>query len=88
MANANPRLLSRRRLVKSGLALASARFAGPFVISTRAAEAVRIGLDNPLTGPLASLGKNSWNLIWWGARREEVANCSSLRRKSSRFWST
>ncbi len=58
MANANPRRISRRRLVKSGLALAGARFAGPFVISTRAAEAVRIGLDNPLTGPVASLGKN------------------------------
>jgi branched-chain amino acid transport system substrate-binding protein len=58
MANANPRLLSRRRLVKSGLALAGAQFAGPFVVSSRAAEAVRIGLDNPLTGPLASLGKN------------------------------
>jgi branched-chain amino acid transport system substrate-binding protein len=58
MANASPRLLSRRRLVKSGLALAGARFAGPFVVSSRAAEAVRIGLDNPLTGPLASLGKN------------------------------
>jgi len=58
MANANPRLLSRRRLVKSGLALAGAGFAGPFVCPTRAAEAVRIGLDNPLTGPLASLGKN------------------------------
>ena len=58
MANANPRLLDRRRLVKSGLALAGARFAGPFVIPARAAEAVRIGLDNPLTGPVASLGKN------------------------------
>ena len=58
MTNANPRSLSRRRLVKSGLALAGAGFAGPFVISTRAAEAVRIGLDNPLTGPVASLGKN------------------------------
>ena len=58
MASANPRLLSRRRLVKSGLALAGAGFAGPFVCPTRAAEAVSIGLDNPLTGPLASLGKN------------------------------
>ena len=58
MTNANPRSLSRRRLVKSGLALAGAGFSGPFVISTRAAEAVRIGLDNPLTGPVASLGKN------------------------------
>jgi branched-chain amino acid transport system substrate-binding protein len=58
MANANPRLVSRRRLVKSGLALAGARFAGPFVIPARAADAVKIGLDNPLTGPLGSLGKN------------------------------
>jgi branched-chain amino acid transport system substrate-binding protein len=30
----------------------------PFVVPTRAAEAVRIGLDNPLTGALAALGKN------------------------------
>jgi len=58
MANASPRPLSRRRLVKSGLALAGARLAGPFVASPRAAEAVRIGLDNPLTGPLGALGKN------------------------------
>jgi branched-chain amino acid transport system substrate-binding protein len=58
MSNANPRAISRRRVVKSGLALAGARFAGPFVIPARAAEAVRIGLDNPLTGPVASLGKN------------------------------
>jgi len=58
MAKANPRLFGRRRLIKSGLALAGARLAAPFVVSARAAEAVRIGLDNPLTGPLASLGKN------------------------------
>ena len=30
----------------------------PFVRTSRAADAVKIGLDNPLTGPLASLGKN------------------------------
>jgi branched-chain amino acid transport system substrate-binding protein len=58
MSKANPRRISRRSLVRSGLALAGARFAGPFVIPTRAAEAVRIGLDNPLTGPIGSLGKN------------------------------
>ena len=58
MANANARRISRRRVVKSGLALAGARIAGPFVVSARAAEAVKIGLDNPVTGPLASLGKN------------------------------
>jgi branched-chain amino acid transport system substrate-binding protein len=30
----------------------------PFVRTARAADAVKIGLDNPLTGPLASLGRN------------------------------
>ena len=34
------------------------RFASPFVISARAADVVKIGVDNPLTGPLAALGKN------------------------------
>jgi branched-chain amino acid transport system substrate-binding protein len=58
MASANPRGIGRRNLVKSGLALAGAQIAGPFVNFARAAEPVRIGLDNPLTGPLASLGKN------------------------------
>jgi branched-chain amino acid transport system substrate-binding protein len=58
MTNANPRGISRRRLVKSGLALAGAQIAGPFVKHARAADAVRIGLDNPLTGTYAALGKN------------------------------
>jgi branched-chain amino acid transport system substrate-binding protein len=58
MAKVNSRRISRRSVVRSGLALACARFAGPFVIRARAADAVKIGLDNPLTGPLGSLGKN------------------------------
>ena len=58
MSNANPRAISRRRVVKSGLALAGAQIAGPFVLSARAAQAIKIGLDNPLTGTYAALGKN------------------------------
>src|SRR5579864_1490781 len=58
MANVVPRRISRRRLVKSGLALAGAQIAQPFVIAARAAEVVKIGLDNPLTGTYAALGKN------------------------------
>jgi branched-chain amino acid transport system substrate-binding protein len=58
MSNANPRAISRRRIVKSGLALAGAQIAGPFVLSARAAQVIKIGLDNPLTGPYAGLGKN------------------------------
>ena len=59
MPNSNWRArISRRTLVKSGAALAAAQFASPFVMSARAADPVRIGLDNPLTGAYAANGKN------------------------------
>lgn len=48
----------RRDVLRGGLAVGAAQFAGPFVVRARAAEVVKIGLDNPLTGPLAGLGKN------------------------------
>ena len=50
--------IDRRRLVKAGGALAVAQFAAPFIIPARAADPVRIGLDNPLTGTYAAPGKN------------------------------
>ena len=50
--------IDRRSLVKTGAVLAAAQFASPFVIRARAADAVRIGLDNPLTGTYAAPGKN------------------------------
>jgi branched-chain amino acid transport system substrate-binding protein len=50
--------MNRRTIVTSGLVLASAQIASPFVIRARAADAVRIGLDNPLTGTYAANGKN------------------------------
>ena len=50
--------MDRRKLVKSGLLLAAAQIASPFVIRARAADPVRIGLDNPLTGTYAAPGKN------------------------------
>ena len=49
--------INRRSLVKTGAVLAAAQFASPFVIRARAADAVKIGLDNPLTGTYAA-GKN------------------------------
>ena len=58
MTNVIPRRISRRRVVGSGLALAGAQIFAPFVIRARAADAVKIGLDNPLTGTYAALGKN------------------------------
>src|SRR6516225_5078238 len=50
--------VDRRTLVKTGAVLAAAQFASPFVIRARAADPVRIGLDNPLTGTYAGPGKN------------------------------
>lgn len=50
--------LDRRTVVKTALAAGVAQVASPFVITARAAETVKIGLDNPLTGTYAALGKN------------------------------
>ena len=50
--------MDRRRLVKSGLVLAAAQIASRFVLRARAADAVRIELDNPLTGTYAANGKH------------------------------
>src|SRR5580693_2663770 len=50
--------LRRRTFLGAGLAAGVSRLASPFVISARAADVIKIGLDNPLTGPLAALGKN------------------------------
>ncbi len=59
MTKANSRAgLDRRTIIASGLVLGAAQIASPFVIRARAADAVRIGLDNPLTGTYAAPGKN------------------------------
>ncbi len=50
--------VDRRTLVKSALAFGAAQLASPFVMTARAAEMVKIGLDNPLSGTYAALGKN------------------------------
>jgi branched-chain amino acid transport system substrate-binding protein len=50
--------VGRRTLLKAGLAVGVLQVASPFVLRARAADVVKIGLDNPLTGALAGLGKN------------------------------
>jgi len=50
--------IGRRDLLKAGLVIGAAQVASPFVLRARAADAVKIGLDNPLTGSLGGLGKN------------------------------
>jgi branched-chain amino acid transport system substrate-binding protein len=48
----------RRSLLKAGLVIGAAQVASPFVWRARAADVVKIGLDNPLTGTYAAPGKN------------------------------
>jgi branched-chain amino acid transport system substrate-binding protein len=50
--------LDRRTLLKTAAAAGVVQIASPFVITARAADNVKIGLDNPLTGTFAAVGKN------------------------------
>jgi branched-chain amino acid transport system substrate-binding protein len=54
----NSLAVKRRTLLKAGLALGAMQVASPFVVKSLADEPVKIGLDNPLTGTFAALGKN------------------------------
>ena len=55
---APPIKANRRTVLKAGLAVGAAQLAGPFIISARGETPVKIGLDNPLTGTYAAVGKN------------------------------
>ncbi len=48
----------RRTLIKAAAGASVLQLATPFIIPARAADTVKIGLDNPLTGTYAALGKN------------------------------
>jgi branched-chain amino acid transport system substrate-binding protein len=50
--------INRRNVLKAGAAAGLLQFGAPFINLARAAETVKIGLDNPLTGTYAALGKN------------------------------
>jgi len=50
--------LGRRTVLKAGLAAGALQFASPFIIKARGEQNVKMGLDDPLTGVYAALGKN------------------------------
>lgn len=50
--------IRRRTIVRAAAGASLLQVAAPFVITARAADAVKIGLDNPLTGTYAAVGKN------------------------------
>jgi branched-chain amino acid transport system substrate-binding protein len=51
-------MLDRRTVIKAAAAAGVAQVAAPFVISARAADELKIGLDDPFTGTYAEEGKN------------------------------
>src|SRR5579862_8093964 len=53
--------VSRRQLIQGAAAAGTLAATGPFIISARGEEPVKIGLDNPLTGTYAAVGKNELN---------------------------
>ncbi len=50
--------LDRRTIIKAAAAAGVAQLAAPFAITARAADEVKFGLNDPLTGTYAELGKN------------------------------
>ncbi len=48
----------RRTIVQAAAGASLLQVASPFIITARAADTVKIGLDNPLTGTYAAVGKN------------------------------
>ena len=50
--------LNRRTVVKSAMLAGITQVTSPFIIKALGEENVKIGLDNPLTGPFAAVGKN------------------------------
>ncbi len=50
--------LQRRRVIQAAAGASLLQLATPFIIPSRAADTVKIGLDNPLTGTYAAVGKN------------------------------
>jgi len=50
--------VDRRTVIKAAAAAGAAQIASPFVVTALAADNIKIGLDNPLTGTFAALGKN------------------------------
>jgi branched-chain amino acid transport system substrate-binding protein len=50
--------LDRRTLLKATAVAGLAQIAAPAIIAARGEANIKIGLDNPLTGPFAAVGKN------------------------------
>lgn len=55
---AAPSRLRRRTIIKAGVALGAVAATGPFLVTARGDEPIKIGLVDPLTGAFAAVGRN------------------------------
>src|SRR5919204_1385433 len=58
MSQSKPFALGRRTVLKGAAAIGVTQFAAPFALAQRSSGNVKIGLNDPLTGTYAELGKN------------------------------
>jgi len=58
MTESKPSIIGRRTIIKATAAAGLAQVAAPFVISARAADVIKIGLDDCFTGTYAETGTN------------------------------
>ena len=58
MTNGKTFKVRRREVLKLAAAAGAVQLAAPFVVTARAADTVKIGLDDPFTGTYAELGKH------------------------------
>lgn len=56
--NSSDKTVGRRTVLKAAAAASVLQFGAPFIRKANAADPVLIGLDNPLTGTYAAVGKN------------------------------
>ena len=78
-------LLDRRTVIKAAALAGVAQFATPFVITARGETPVKIGLDNPLTGTYAALGKNE--LIGAQLALEQINAKGGILGRQAELWS-
>ncbi|HEX4332766.1 MAG TPA: ABC transporter substrate-binding protein [Usitatibacter sp.] len=50
--------VSRRTMIKAAAAASALQLTGPFIISARGEQPIKMGYDDPLTGTYAAVGKN------------------------------
>ena len=58
MAELQKSTINRRTILKTGVAVGALQIAAPYIVKAQGEQAIKIGVNNPLTGIYTALGKN------------------------------